>query len=410
MQFRDLKSPRAVAPKDHDIGTPIRATMSRVKTEKRCSEVRREFGNHNLHLHRHPSHYHCVEFGRLGYTRIICTHPCQILAQELDPKFGREIFSFEFRMVVIRAGIDVAVHCKEPLLHAAAFSSFEVYIHGLLEQGRMSDAITLWDSVVEIQHLPIPDEPLLSPIRGLPPMRKSVCCEVGCLRCEQRRGGYRFLWVGVWTRRFAVVWPGAPAVEAWQSFGANSDNMELLQLHMVASDRKAADFCPDPWHTAMQLTSKCLGCASMADLVAQWRIWQLGSEVWIDTDVEAQVELLDRMAPARRHARRALAGWLAFARVRPEDCLPKACRGCGTPSRCICASCHESFCRTCLDSPWRPACCEEDEGGDALHFEVPALQPGQRDAHLFQQLVRQAQGGAGLDGSHSAGFGPFMQQ
>lgn len=121
-------------------------------------------------------------------------------------------------------------------------------------------------------------------------------------------------------------------------------------------------------------------------------------------------ELLDRMAPARRHARRAMAGWLAFARVRPEDCLPKACRGCGTPSRCICASCHESFCRTCLDSPWRPACCEEDEGGDALHFEVPALQPGQRDAHLFQQLVRQAQGGAGLDGSHSAGFGPFMQQ
>ena len=107
-----------------------------------------------------------------------------------------------------------------------------------------------------------------------------------------------------------------------------------------------------------------LGCASMADLVAQWRTWQLGSEVWIDTDVEAQVELLDRMDPARRHARRALAGWLAFARVRPEDCLPKACRGCGTPSRCICASCHESFCRTCLDSPWRPACCEEDESGD----------------------------------------------
>ena len=162
-------------------------------------------------------------------------------------------------MVAIRAGIDVAVHCKEPLLHAAAFSSFEVYIHGLLEQGRMSDAITLWDSVVEIQHLPIPDEPLLSPIRGLPPMRKSVCCEVGCLRCEQRRGGYRFPWVGVWTRRFAVVWPGAPAVEAWQSFGASTDNMELLQLHMVASDRKAADFCPDPSHTAMQLTSKCLG-------------------------------------------------------------------------------------------------------------------------------------------------------
>ena len=27
-------------------------------------------------------------------------------------------------MVVIRAGIDVAVHCKESLLHAAAFSKF----------------------------------------------------------------------------------------------------------------------------------------------------------------------------------------------------------------------------------------------------------------------------------------------
>ena len=69
-----------------------------------------------------------------------------------------------------------------------------------------------------------------------------------------------------------------------------------------------------------------------------------------------------------------------------------------------------AICSTCLDSPWRPACCEEDEGGDALHFEVPALQPGQRDAHLFQQLIRQAQSGAGLDGSHSAGFGSFMQQ
>lgn len=176
--------------------------------------------------------YHCVEFGRLGYTRIICTHPCQILAQELDPKFGKVFLLF--RMVAIRAGIDVAVHCKEPILHAAAFSSFEVHIHGLLEQGKMSEAIMLWDSVVEIQHLPIPEEPLLSPVRGLPPMRKSICCEAGCLRCEHRRGGYRFPWVGMWTRRCAVVRPGASAVEAWQAYGASTATMELLQLHMVA--------------------------------------------------------------------------------------------------------------------------------------------------------------------------------
>ena len=115
-----------------------------------------------------------------------------------------------------RPGIHVAIYCQEPLLHAVAQTSFEGHVRQLVNAGRMAEALRLWDSVVEIQHLPLPDPQPIRPIPGLPPMRRAVCTAQDCARCENHRGGFQFPWVGRWTQRGTLVWPGThPARGPW---------------------------------------------------------------------------------------------------------------------------------------------------------------------------------------------------
>ena len=280
----------------------------------------------------------------------------------------------------------MAAHCNEPVLHAAAYTAFESHIQKLLEQGQRELALQLWGSVVEIKHLPI-GEPTLAQVQGMPPMRWTVCCQAECVRCEHHRGGYQFPWIGIWTKPGTLVQHGASAVEAWQRYGEIDGTMDLLQVNMVASGLQADDLCPRPWFSTLQLASPSLGCATLEAVVLQWRTWQCGSQTWINPASDRQLEPLAALAEKRQVARRALEGWLALARLHPRECLSPACLGCGTPSRRICATCHQSFCQSCLLSPRRPYCCDDDEGDDQGHFEVPALRPGQRDADLFRLLI-----------------------
>ena len=288
-----------------------------------------------------------------------------------------------------RPGVHVAVYCQEPVLHAAAQTSFEGYVRQLVEAGRMADARRLWDSVVEIQHLPLPDPQPIRPIPGLPPMRRAVCCAENCVRCETQRGGFQFPWVGRWTNRGALVWPGTHPADAWQRYASTPGTLDLLQLNMLANDVTAEDLCPGNWHAALQLTSNAIGCAPLAEVALQWRQWQLGSRFWVDPAPDVSQQPFGTIQGARQFARRSLNGWLAMSRTRPEVGLPPACRWCGTPSRRICAACYKPFCEACVGSPFRPFCCDDDTGDASNHFEVPALRPGQRDSDLIRMLVLQ---------------------
>lgn len=102
-----------------------------------------------------------------------------------------------------RPGVHVAIYCKEPLLHAAAQTCFEGHVRQLVNAGRLAEATRLWESVVEIQHLPLPDLEPIPTIPGLPAMRRAVCCAAECERCELLRGGFQFPWVGRWANRGA---------------------------------------------------------------------------------------------------------------------------------------------------------------------------------------------------------------
>ena len=206
-----------------------------------------------------------------------------------------------------RPGIHVAIYCQEPLLHAVAQTSFEGHVRQLVNAGRMAEALRLWDSVVEIQHLPLPDPQPIRPIPGLPPMGRAVCTAQDCARCENHRGGFQFPWVGRWTQRGTLVWPGTHPADAWMRYGSTPGTLDLLQLQ--ETDVTAEDLCPREWHAALQLTSSAIGCAPL---------WQR----WLCNGGSGS---LGTLSGARQFARRSINGWLAIKDSPggvPTACLP----------------------------------------------------------------------------------------
>ena len=117
-------------------------------------------------------------------------------------------------MQYARQGVDVAVHCNEALLSAGALLDFRAHVEGLLARGGRAGALVVWESVVVFIHEPhIPDAEFV--VDGLPPLEECPCTLSPCPRCEQGRGGFRFPWLGVWTRRSVLAQPGASPPEVW---------------------------------------------------------------------------------------------------------------------------------------------------------------------------------------------------
>ena len=129
--------------------------------------------------------------------------------------------------------VTVAAHTDVQLLHSAAVVDFLRQIRALLDDEQVGAAAVLWNSVVEIVHIPVPEQPVRE-FQALPAMRRITCSEVGCAQCEQQRGGFRFPWLGVWTRRFAVVQPGVSPQEAWMALGNNTETMDRLVVESLA--------------------------------------------------------------------------------------------------------------------------------------------------------------------------------
>ncbi len=67
-----------------------------------------------------------------------------------------------------------AVHTRNPNLHAAAGTDFEQHVRLLLATGGKNEAEGLWESALEVHHLPAPRAPSLAGT-GLPPMAAMAC-------------------------------------------------------------------------------------------------------------------------------------------------------------------------------------------------------------------------------------------
>ena len=225
-----------------------------------------------------------------------------------------------------------AVHTTDCILHPAARIDFEQHVRLLWEAGRKDEAETLWNSVVEVQHQPAPRAPILHGT-DLPAMAAVPCTEPECERCANRRGGFRFPWIGIWCKNGVLVRHGVPPQTAWTHWTQSTGFLDLLQLQMHGSGLSRANLVPEAWIKVVARASLKPGCATHEEVLMRWRDWQLGSETWIDPmTFLRRPSREEALMNVHRKAQRALLDWLASD---PEYCLPCSCRSCGQATRNI---------------------------------------------------------------------------
>lgn len=190
-----------------------------------------------------------------------------------------------------------AVHTDTQILHSAAVVDFIGWVRTLVENGHMEDAAELWDSVAEVVHMPVPESPLRE-FASLPPMRRIPCCVEDCTRCREQRGGFRFPWLGVWSRRSLVVQPGMSPSDAWMALGERQELMDIMLVEVYASGFYLRDLMPVAWD-------------GMVSRAVEVRHWQLGHELWRDPAVSMATRAEARRSD-RGRAQRAMAEWLEF--------------------------------------------------------------------------------------------------
>ena len=286
-----------------------------------------------------------------------------------------------------RRGVTAAVHSDAQLLTPAAAVDLIGEVRSLLEQGRHADAAALWASVAEVVHLPIP-ELQVKEFAELPPVRRIPCCVVDCQRCSERRGGYRFPWLGQWCRWHVVVRPGASPLEAWDALAEDGTKMDIARVEMFASGYSLGDLMPKEWDALLAKAVDAPGCATQHSIYMAFRTWQLGHDLWRDprTSTASRTEAI--RSPEGR-AQRALAGWLQFLVAEPDFHLPASCFTCGSLTRQMCTGCLVSFCHTCTEARIDPMCCEEARCAGDIRLDMPPLRHGERTGHIIQQLIRQ---------------------
>ena len=141
-------------------------------------------------------------------------------------------------------GVHTALHTNEALLSAGALMDFNQHIHELCHCGRWFQARKLWMSVFEVVHLAVdPATPVVQP-RDLLPLLTMPCCESPCLRRENKRGGFQFPFVGIWTRRAILFERGASPAETWALAQADHGTLDLVAVHMHSSGLEIQDFVP----------------------------------------------------------------------------------------------------------------------------------------------------------------------
>ena len=239
-------------------------------------------------------------------------------------------------------GIHVAVHTEEQLLSAGAWMDFSQYVTTLVLAGRMDEARVLWGSVFEVVHLGVdPAMPVLQDPR-LPPLRRIPCCVKPCRRCESALGGFKFPFVGLWTRRAVFAQVGASAAETWDAFLRWPDEkLDLVAVQAAASGLSVPDFIPS--HMERVLVRLALGRdgISLGLLYERWRTWQNGEAVWREPAFFMASEGTPSVVAGR--FMRTILGAVEAA----VDYIPEVCLVCLCPCFSTCPGCGAQWCDEC---------------------------------------------------------------
>ena len=286
----------------------------------------------------------------------------------------------------------LVVHTVDKVLHPGARHDFQQYVESLVKDGQREEAAELWSAVAEVQHLPVPGVPVLD-CRELGSMAAIVCTEVDCIRCREHRGGYRFPWIGRWSRSAVLPREGADPPEAWREWSECETKLDLLQLAMHDSGRRIQDFLPPEWSEVLSRASSFPGCAPLGRVFEVWRTWQLGSPVWIDPFSVPAPSRSEALAGNWSRAHRAMLSWLD---ADPYLLLPRTCIQCGEASRNVCGDGMEAVCHTCLDEAraargpilGQISCCMEMASGEGVRSTAPPLRPGQTWREVAQAILQ----------------------
>lgn len=284
------------------------------------------------------------------------------------------------------------VHTLDDVLHPGARHDFQRHIDGLVSSGRRDEAASLWAAVVEVQHIPVPDIPVLDGGQ-LGSMATVVCTEAGCQRCREQRGGYRFPWLGLWSRQAVLRRPTADPPAAWQEWSDCATRLDRIQLAMHSSGLQRQDFLPPEWQEVISRASRFPGCAPLGFVYKVWRTWQLGSPTWVDPFAVPAPSRSEALASDWSRAHRSMLAWLD---ADPEFLLPRTCIVCGDASRNVCGDCLDAVCLDCVANALAQGgpvfgqifCCSEMAAGEGVRSTAPPLRPSQSRREVAQSIMQ----------------------
>ena len=239
-------------------------------------------------------------------------------------------------------GIDIAIHTNEALLSTGAWMDFASHVRKLSFMGKHDEARRLWDSVFEVVHLGIdPSTPVLQQL-DMPPIRRVPCCCSNCERCSHGRGGFKFPFIGVWTRRAVFPRDGATVAATWDRYHATPDEtMDLLALNMLASGSCVEDFAPPHMDRLVARMGRGEDGVSLDYVFAQWRFWCLGTGLWREPAFFMPDEQSTRCEAGR------FLRLLLGANEAQLPWIPPICVACSWPRFSECPGCGTHWCDEC---------------------------------------------------------------
>ena len=168
-----------------------------------------------------------------------------------------------------------ALHIMCTILSPASYSDFRARIHELFEAGEVQGALAFWVYCVEIQHFPrAPHRESEYP--GLPPVRVRPCTQLPRARCDGRRGGFQFPFIGVHCPASVLVEPGTDPSRAWARYHG------LQPASLEPRWQKHGPVLPIHADRMLQL-------ATTRNVWWAWRAWHAGRYEWREPALQPRV-------------------------------------------------------------------------------------------------------------------------
>lgn len=262
----------------------------------------------------------------------------------------------------VRRGITVAMHTDVAILHAAAVTEFLGHVQR--SNNQREEAMELWQSVVEVVHFPHHQAMCWKPLASDQCYRSDV--PIQNVADASRNGvGFRFPWLGVWTRCGTLVRTGlferTHGVITAKAKGRWTCSWSRPMLRGIV---------PPQWRQVMAALGPgdVPGSASKADAISVFQcgaIGKWGTSVGWTPLSHCPPGVRPLVVPSTRH--RGLAYWFDGLVEGTPYMLAPPCLRCGTPSRRVCAGCFKPQCYECYWAGDQRDCCDERPRGGRCH-------------------------------------------